>query len=266
MIFVGDGALLRRAVAHAAARGHRVDLVCSADKLDAEAAGPGTPHVAAPDVNTRAAELAAACTDGIVWSVNNRQIFRAPLLSLGLRIVNVHNGLLPQHRGLPSVAVLFALLNGDTAYGATVHEVDEGIDTGPVIAEHRFPIGPEDRFHQVMLRGIRACQSLFEETLSAVAAGLAPPPASPQAPPEASAPRPSAYHGLRTLARLADHRHSPAFARATDLGPFAAHAPELAAALDRLGRWPGPQPGTGLTAARTARSPCGSDATSGNAT
>ncbi|MEW2417996.1 formyltransferase family protein [Streptomyces sp. NPDC046866] len=230
MIFVGEGALLRRAVAHAAARGHRIDLVCSADPLDAAAAGPGTPHLAAPDVNTRAAELAAACTDGIVWSVNNRQIFRAPLLTLGLRIVNVHNGLLPQHRGLPSVAVLFALLNGDTAYGATVHEVDAGIDTGPVLAEHRFPVGPEDRFHQVMLRGIRACQSLFEETLPAVAAGLAPPPARPAGAP----PRPCAYHGRRTLARLADHRHAPAFARATDLGPFAAHAPEVTAALARL--------------------------------
>ncbi len=171
MIFVGEGALLRRAVAHAAARGHRVDLVCSADPLDAAAAGPRTPHLAAPDLNTRAADLSAACTDGIVWSVNNRQIFRAPLLSLGLRIVNVHNGLLPQHRGLPSVAVLFALLHGDTEYGATVHEVDAGIDTGPVLAEHRFPVGPEDRFHQVMLRGIRACQTLFEEVLPAVAAG-----------------------------------------------------------------------------------------------
>ncbi|MEU6862296.1 formyltransferase family protein [Streptomyces sp. NPDC046876] len=266
MIFVGEGALLRRAVAHAAARGHRVDLVCSADPLDAAAAGPGTPHLAAPDVNTRAAELSTACTDGIVWSVNNRQIFREPLLSLGLRIVNVHNGLLPQHRGLPSVAVLFALLNGDTAYGATVHEVDAGIDTGPVLAEHRFPLGPEDRFHQVMLRGVRACQSLFEETLPAVAAGLAPtvPPTSPTSP--APPPRPSAYHGLRTLARLADHRHAPAFARATDLGPFAAHAPELAAALDRLGPGPGPRPRPGLTAERTLRSPYASDSSSGNAT
>ncbi|MEU2389678.1 formyltransferase family protein [Streptomyces sp. NPDC007369] len=228
MIFVGDGALLRRAVAHAAARGHRVDLVCSADPLDAAAAGPATPHlVPAPDINAHATVLAAACTDGIVWSVNNRQIFRTPLLSLGLRIVNVHNGLLPQHRGLPSAAIAFALLHGDTEYGATVHEVDAGIDTGPVLAEQRFPVGPEDRFHQVMLRGVRACQTLFEQTLPAVADGTL-----PARPPSARAAAPSAYYGSRILARLADHRHHPAFARATDLGPFAAHAPELARALD----------------------------------
>ncbi|MFD0267550.1 formyltransferase family protein [Streptomyces sp. NPDC127106] len=231
MIFVGDGALLRRAVAHAAARGHRVDLVCSADPRDAAAAGPATPHlVPAPDINAHAAALGAACTDGIVWSVNNRQIFRTPLLSLGLRIVNVHNGLLPQHRGLPSAAIAFALLHGDTEYGATVHEVDAGIDTGPVLAEHRFPVGRDDHFHQVMLRGVRACQTLFEQTLPAVADGTssARPPSTPSTPSAA----PSAYYGSRTLARLADYRHDPAFARATDLGPFAAHAPELARALD----------------------------------
>ncbi|MGH8921142.1 MAG: formyltransferase family protein, partial [Actinomycetes bacterium] len=161
MIFIGDGALLRRAVRHAADRGHPVDLVCCTDPLDAA----GAPHLDAPDINAHADALAAACTDGIVWSLNNRRIFRAPLLTRGLRILNVHNGLLPQHRGLPSVALLFALLHGDTEYGATLHEVDAGIDTGPVLAERRFPLTPETRHHQAMLSGIRACQQLFEEHL-----------------------------------------------------------------------------------------------------
>ncbi|MFJ6479630.1 MULTISPECIES: formyltransferase family protein [unclassified Streptomyces] len=225
MIFVGEGALLRRAVAHAATRGHPVDLVCSADPLDAAAAD--APHLAVADVNAHADTLARACTDGIVWSLNNRQIFREPLLRVdGLRILNIHNGLLPRHRGLPSVAVLFALLNGDTEYGATAHEVDAGIDTGPVLAEHRFPIGPEDRYHQVMLRGIRACQALFEQILPEVTTATA-------RPGRAAAAQPSAYYGLRALDRLDAYRDHPAYPRATDLGPFAAHAPEVARALLR---------------------------------
>ncbi|MEU9420042.1 formyltransferase family protein [Streptomyces sp. NPDC048272] len=221
MIFIGDGALLRRAVAHASARGHAVDLVCSEDPRDAA----GAPHLAAADVNTRAADLAGASTDGIVWSLNNRRILRAPVLSLGLRILNIHNGLLPRHRGLPAVAILFALLHGDTEYGATLHEVDAGIDTGRVLADRRFPLGPEDRHHQVMLRGIRACQALFEEVLAAVAAGSGPPaePVRPYGP--------EGYHGLRALERLSEHRDHPAFARAADLGPFAEHAPEVARAV-----------------------------------
>ncbi|MFD4244995.1 formyltransferase family protein [Streptomyces sp. NPDC058525] len=230
MIFVGEGALLRRAVTHAATRGHPVDLVCSADPLDAAAAG--APHLAAADVNAHARTLARACTDGIVWSVNNGQIFREPLLRAhGLRIVNIHNGLLPRHRGLPSVAVLFALLHGDPEYGATAHEVDAGIDTGPVLAEHRFGIGPEDRYHQVMLRGIRACHTLFERILPAAATGTAHP-AHPTH--TAATPEPSGYYGLRALDRLAAYRDHPAFARATDLGAFAPHAPEVNRALLRL--------------------------------
>lgn len=236
MIFVGEGALLRRAVTHAATRGHPVDLVCSADPLDAAPAE--APHLAAADVNDHAGTLARACTDGIVWSLNNRQIFREPLLrSEGLRILNIHNGLLPRHRGLPSIAVLFAVLHGDTEYGATAHEVDAGIDTGPVLAERRFPLGPEDRYHQVMLRGVRACRALFEQILPSVAAGTAHP--APRA-----AAEPSAYYGLRALDRLAAFSDHPAYTRATDLGLFAAHAPEVARALLRLSSPASPPGGT----------------------
>ncbi|MFG2713601.1 formyltransferase family protein [Streptomyces goshikiensis] len=229
MIFIGDGALLRRAVVHAAAERHPVDLVCCADPADAA----GAPHLAADDVNVQAAALVAACTDGIVWSLNNRRILREPLLSRGLRILNVHNGLLPQHRGLPSVAVLFALLHGDTEYGATLHEVDAGIDTGPVLAERRFAVTPDDRYRTVMLKGIRACQTLFEESLPYVAAGrtLGPPPA-PASPP------PAVYYGVRALDRLSDHRDHPAYPRATDLGPFAAHAPEVTRAVTAVNSTP----------------------------
>ncbi|MFD5508504.1 formyltransferase family protein [Streptomyces sp. NPDC127051] len=242
MIFVGDGALLRRAVAHAAAQGHPVDLVCSQDPQDAPG---GAPHLHVPtpaDINSHAEALAHACTDGLVWSLNNRRIFRAPLLSRGLRILNIHNGLLPRHRGLPSVAVLFALLNGEHEYGATLHEVDAGIDTGRVLAVRRFPMAPDSRHFQVMLHGVRACQALFEETLPAIAAG------APLPPPPAPA-GPSAYYGTRALARLSAHRNHPAYPAATDLGPFAAHAPELAAAITRAtGKQPPasePRPGIG---------------------
>ncbi|MFI6150307.1 formyltransferase family protein [Streptomyces sp. NPDC051109] len=229
MIFVGDGALLRRAVLHAAEQGHPVDLVCSENPQDATVGEAPHLHLPTPvDVNAHADALAHASSDGIVWSLNNRRIFRAPLLARGLRILNVHNGLLPRHRGLPSVAVLFALLNGEHEYGATLHEVDAGIDTGRVLAEHRFPIAPDARHFQVMLRGVRACQTLFEETLPAIAAGTPLP--SPPAPAG-----PQAYYGTRALARLASHHNHPAYLRATDLGPFATHAPELAAAITTAG-------------------------------
>ena len=85
MIFVGHGALLWRAVRHARDRGHTIDLVCTEP-----GALPADPGVAADrvrqtaDVNELAAELGAACTDGVVWSIDNRFIFREPVLGLGL--------------------------------------------------------------------------------------------------------------------------------------------------------------------------------------
>ncbi|MEU8567108.1 formyltransferase family protein [Streptomyces pathocidini] len=232
MIFVGRGALLTRAVRHALSTGHRVDGAYTDDPADRAALSSTGVRAASvvSDINTHADRMRGECTDGVVWSVNNRMIFRAPVLDSGLRVYNIHNGLLPQHRGLPSVAVLFALLNGESEYGATLHQVDAGIDTGPVLAERRFPIPPDARYHQVLLRGVRACHELFQSTLEAVAGGRL-----PTAPPphgnSAAQPR---YYGLRSLSGLGAYADDPAFARATDLGALAPHLPEIAGALAHM--------------------------------
>ncbi|HHC07128.1 MAG TPA: methionyl-tRNA formyltransferase [Actinobacteria bacterium] len=57
-------------------------------------------------------------------------------------ILNVHFSLLPRWRGAAPVAR--AILEGDTTTGVTLMLVDEGLDTGPVVAERRVEIRPED--------------------------------------------------------------------------------------------------------------------------
>ncbi|MEY9943566.1 methionyl-tRNA formyltransferase [Kitasatospora sp. GAS1066B] len=47
-------------------------------------------------------------------------------------VVNVHCSLLPQYRG--PAPVLWAIRNGDTHLGVTVHRMDENFDTGPILA------------------------------------------------------------------------------------------------------------------------------------
>ncbi|MFF3460692.1 formyltransferase family protein [Streptomyces sp. NPDC002730] len=231
MIFVGNGSLLRRAVDFALAAGHRVDLVISDDPADGAATVPVAPYLYTTDVNVHADRLAAQCTDGIVWSINNRMIFRAPVLDSGLRVYNVHNGLLPQHRGLSSVAVLFALLHGHTEYGVTLHKVDRGIDTGRVLAERRFPIGPDARYHEVLLRGVQNCHRIFESNLQTVAGGECLRSVTPGAAADSAAEH--GYYGLRALSELGRYICHPAFARATDLGVVAPFVPEVDAALAR---------------------------------
>jgi phosphoribosylglycinamide formyltransferase-1 len=54
------------------------------------------------------------------------------------RVINVHPSLLPAFPG--TQAIDDALAAGVAETGVTVHLVDEGLDTGPVIAQERVPI------------------------------------------------------------------------------------------------------------------------------
>lgn len=58
--------------------------------------------------------------------------------------INFHYGLLPQCRG--PQPILNHLLNNDAEAGVTVHQVDSGIDTGPVILQEKVPIDANDTY------------------------------------------------------------------------------------------------------------------------
>lgn len=83
------------------------------------------------------------------------RIVKSPLLeAYGGRIVNLHPSLLPDFPGGHSIADAFEA--GVPETGVTVHYIDEGIDTGPVIAQQRVALVPgeglddlEQRVHQV---------------------------------------------------------------------------------------------------------------------
>jgi phosphoribosylglycinamide formyltransferase-1 len=67
------------------------------------------------------------------------------------RIVNVHPSLLPEFPGVGAIEE--ALAAGVETTGVTVHLVDEGLDTGVVIAQEPVPVEPRetlaDRIHAV---------------------------------------------------------------------------------------------------------------------
>jgi phosphoribosylglycinamide formyltransferase-1 len=56
------------------------------------------------------------------------------------RVINIHPALLPSFPGLDAIGQ--ALAAGVETTGVTVHFVDEGVDTGPVIAQREVPIPP----------------------------------------------------------------------------------------------------------------------------
>ncbi|WP_167108823.1 phosphoribosylglycinamide formyltransferase [Amycolatopsis granulosa] len=65
------------------------------------------------------------------------------------RVINTHPALLPSFPGMHSVADALEL--GVKVTGCTVHFVDGGVDTGPIIAQEAVPVEPdddEDRLHE----------------------------------------------------------------------------------------------------------------------
>jgi methionyl-tRNA formyltransferase len=56
--------------------------------------------------------------------------------------INVHASLLPRWRG--AAPIQRAILSGDRETGVTIMQMDEGLDTGPILLAERVPIGPED--------------------------------------------------------------------------------------------------------------------------
>jgi phosphoribosylglycinamide formyltransferase-1 len=66
------------------------------------------------------------------------------------RVINVHPALLPSFPG--AHAIEDALAAGGRETGATVHYVDEGVDTGPVIVQERVEIENGDTVESLRAR------------------------------------------------------------------------------------------------------------------
>jgi len=83
------------------------------------------------------------CGVGLVCLAGYMRIVGTPLLArFGGRILNIHPALLPSFPGLHGQRQ--ALEHGAKVTGATVHFVDEGCDTGPIIIQAPVPIGEDD--------------------------------------------------------------------------------------------------------------------------
>jgi phosphoribosylglycinamide formyltransferase-1 len=85
------------------------------------------------------------------------------------RVVNVHPALLPSFPGLDAIGQ--ALAAGVEVTGVTVHFVDEGVDTGPVIAQREVPI-PADRDRPRLEAAVHSVEhELYPEAIRMIASG-----------------------------------------------------------------------------------------------
>jgi phosphoribosylglycinamide formyltransferase-1 len=89
-----------------------------------------------------AAAVAAHEPDLVVSAGFMKIVGPAVLEAFAGRLINTHPALLPAFPG--AHAVRDALAAGMTVTGSTVHHVDAGVDTGPVIAQREVPVLPGD--------------------------------------------------------------------------------------------------------------------------
>lgn len=69
------------------------------------------------------------------------QIFKQPLLDCFEQVVNFHNGLLPEYRGVGASA--WSMYNGEERSGFSFHRMTAGLDDGPVLVDGAVPIDSE---------------------------------------------------------------------------------------------------------------------------
>jgi methionyl-tRNA formyltransferase len=115
------------------------------------------------------------------------QIVPRPLLDLPAHgILNIHPSLLPRHRGATPIAATIA--SGDDRAGVTIIRMDDGIDTGPIVARQSWPLSGAEHAPELEAHAAREGAELLIRTIDPWLAGTAP--AIPQTPGGATVTRP----------------------------------------------------------------------------
>ncbi len=108
-----------------------------------------------------------------IFSFYYRHMLPVDLLALAARgAYNMHGSLLPKYRG--RVPTNWAVLNGETETGATLHEMTAKPDAGAIIGQTSVPILPDDTAQQVFDKVTVAAEQTLWRVLPALLAGEAP--------------------------------------------------------------------------------------------
>ncbi len=85
--------------------------------------------------------------------------------------INLHVSLLPKYRG--AAPMQRAIMEGERETGVTIMYMDEGLDTGDIIAKKVFRINPDDDFEAIHDRSAEIGSALLSETIFEIEKGSA---------------------------------------------------------------------------------------------
>jgi methionyl-tRNA formyltransferase len=114
----------------------------------------------------RAPESIAAVLDlrpGLAVLADYRQIVPAPILDLPHGALNLHPSALPRFRGAAPIST--AILEGDPETAVTIIRMDDGVDTGPIVARERVPVLGAETTPELEARLAEVAAALLGRTL-----------------------------------------------------------------------------------------------------
>lgn len=115
------------------------------------------------------AHLRHAQVEWVVLAGYMRILPRSFVQAYAGRIVNIHPSLLPAFPGLRPHQQ--ALDHGVKVSGATVHLVDEGVDTGPILLQEAVPVWDDDDAETLAARILEVEHRLYPRALALIASG-----------------------------------------------------------------------------------------------
>src|SRR2546429_3835639 len=93
--------------------------------------------------------------------------------------LNVHAALLPRHGG--PAPIEWSILSGAPETGVTIMQMDAGVDTGPILAQERVPIAPDETAPRLEGRLAKVGGRLLVQTLEGLVEGRVQPLPQPAA-------------------------------------------------------------------------------------
>jgi len=124
-----------------------------------------------PDIGALRPTLRAIAPD-FIFSFYYRRMLPPEVLAQAKRgAYNMHGSLLPKYRG--RAPVNWAVLNGESESGATLHEMVVKPDAGRIIDQQAVPIGPDDLAVDVFRRVTQAAETVMRRSIGPLLSGTA---------------------------------------------------------------------------------------------
>ena len=132
---------------------------------------PDMDQIRVPSVNGNACRRALReINPQAVFVVSTRMISRTTLRCTEAPFINYHSGINPAYRGM--FGGYFALANGEPEhFGATVHLIDEGVDTGGILYQSKLEPDPRDNFHTYLWRIAAGSREIVTRAMEDALAG-----------------------------------------------------------------------------------------------